>query len=154
MAEDKLSEVLKGVRLQIFCYILQQKNPVGVREIQRALRLKSASHAAYHLQALYDEGILLKTPQNTYLLEDRYRVNSIKINVLTEYFLFAGRFWPRTVFFASFLFFSLVISFILVLSNQKAIVLTYLVLSTVASLVIATIESIRQIQALPWESQN
>ena len=142
---------LSGVKLRIYCYLLQQGGPVGVRETQRALNLKTASHASYHLQKMYEDGLLEKTPQNTYLLLERFRVKSIRINVLTEYFLLRGRFWPRTVFFATYLLISLIIAIILMASQLFSVLNYYLILSTILSLAVAFFEIRRELRALPTE---
>lgn len=145
---------LKGVRLRIYCYLLQQDGPVGVREVQRILGLKSSSHSGYHLQKMLESGLVGQTPQNTYYLKDEYKVNSIKINVLTEYFLLWGRFWPRTVFFAVYLIMSLMFSIILITLDQFFILKIYIILSILLSLVVAALEIKRELKALPWDETN
>ena len=145
---------LKGVRLRIFCYLLQQDGPVGVREVQRTLGLKSSSHSGYHLQKMLELGLVGQTPQNTYYLKKEYKVNSIKINVLTEYFLLWGRFWPRTVFFAVYLVMSLLFSIILITLDQFVILKIYIILSILLSLMIAAFEIKRELKALPWDETN
>ena len=87
-AESK--EVLRGTTLEVYRFLLKSNEPVGVRELQRALNLSSPSVANYHLSKLEDAG-LLKREQggftvNKYLLE-----NSVKINrfLVPRYFFYA-----------------------------------------------------------------
>ena len=42
---EKQLEALKGITLKVYCFLLQANKPIGPRELQRALRLKSSSHA-------------------------------------------------------------------------------------------------------------
>jgi len=82
--------VLRGTTLEVYRFLLKSNEPVGVRELQRALNLSSPSVANYHLSKLEDAG-LLKREQggftvNKYLLE-----NSVKINrfLVPRYFFYA-----------------------------------------------------------------
>lgn len=151
MSDSKVIENLRGIRLRIYCYLLQQDEPVGVRQTQRALHLKSPSHASYHLQKLLDDEIVEKSPQNSYFLVNRYKVKSIKINVLSDYFLLAGRFWPRTAFYAIYLIVSMVISLVLLITSIETVLVYYLSLSLLVSVIIAIYEVYKQTNALPWE---
>jgi hypothetical protein len=130
---------------------LLQNDQVGVRETQRALNLKTASHASYHLQKLWEDDIVEKTPQNQYYLKEQYRVRSIQVNVLTDYFLVAGRFWPRTVFFATYLICSLLIALVLLHFELRDVLIYYLLISSILSLIVAIYEIMRQLRVLPWE---
>ncbi|MHA2029559.1 MAG: hypothetical protein ACW99A_06630 [Candidatus Kariarchaeaceae archaeon] len=163
MNEDEInqkSEILKpleelsGVRLRVFCYLLKQNEPVGVRETQRSLGLKTASHANYHLQKLVELKMVKQTPQNSYYLLPDYKIKSIRVNVLTDYLLIRGKFWPRTVFFASYLFFSLIIALILSYSDSIQILKIYGFISLVVSLIVTIFEVRRQLNALPWENEK
>jgi len=148
-APDPLSD-LKGLRLRIFCYLLQRDEKVGVREVQRALHLKTASHAAYHLSKLYETDIVDKTPDNQYILKDKYQQKSVQINVLVDYYLLAGRFWPRTVFYSSYLLISLILGIVLVFVGDLTVLKIYLLLSLVLAFVVSIYEVYRQMTALPW----
>ncbi len=117
-----------------------------------ALHLKTASHSGYHLQKMYELDILNKTPQNTYVLKPQFHTRSIKINVLTEYVLLAGKFWPKSVFFASYLVMSLLIGIVLIQMDMKDTLLVYLILSLIVSLFVVIVEVRRQVQSLPWET--
>jgi len=51
-------DVLRGTTLKVYRFMLKQKNPVGIREIQRGLRLSSPSLATYHLSKLEKAGLV------------------------------------------------------------------------------------------------
>ncbi len=163
MNEDEISykseifkplEELTGVRLRIFCYLIKQDEPVGVRSTQRSLGLKTASHANYHLQKLVDLKIAEQTPQNTYYLLPDYKIKSIKVNVLTDYMLIRGKFWPRTVYFATYLLISLFIAIVLSYSNSIGVLKIYIFLSIIVSLIVTIFEVKRQLNALPWDEDT
>jgi len=61
-------DVLKGKALKVYRFMLKQKNPVGIREVQRALTLSSPSLATYHLSKLEKAG-LVKQEQEGYVID-------------------------------------------------------------------------------------
>ncbi|MDH5404255.1 MAG: transcriptional regulator [Candidatus Heimdallarchaeota archaeon] len=142
---------LKGIRLKIFCYLLQQDEAVGVRETQRLFRLKTPSHADYHLQKLLEMGIVEKNSQNRYLLLDKYRVKSIRINVLSEYIMMLGRFWPKSIYFITYLITSFIFAIVLSFYQYHNILRIYLIISLLFNLIYASYEVRRQLKALPWD---
>jgi len=126
---------LEGIRLKIYCYILRVQEEVGITMVQRALGLKTASHAAYHLEKLEEMGILDKTKQNTYILNESYNTNSLQLLTLVDYYLINGRFWPKSAFLASFIVFSLLTSLVLLLLNLRIVVITFMILALLVTLV-------------------
>ena len=54
-AIDDIISSLKGTSLRVFVYAVKEGDDIGVRESQRRLGLKTASHAQYHLQRLYHQ---------------------------------------------------------------------------------------------------
>ncbi|MHA2503785.1 MAG: hypothetical protein ACXAE3_13070 [Candidatus Kariarchaeaceae archaeon] len=150
--DERLAD-LKGLRLRIFCYLLQE-GQVGVRQVQRALNLKSASHAAYHLTKLYETDIVNKTPDNRYKLKEEFQQKSVKINVMTEYYLLVGKFWPRTVFYSTYLVISLIIGLSLVFIDNLTVLRIYLILSLGLALAVSIYEVMHQLRALPWEEDD
>ncbi len=82
---------LGGTALRVFLYALKRQSPVGVRETQRALGLKSPSHANYHLQRLVQLNLLRQIPGTKYLIQEEFKtLRTIKISLLTEVYLFKG----------------------------------------------------------------
>jgi DNA-binding transcriptional ArsR family regulator len=82
-------EVLTGNTAQVYRYAIKQKKPIGVREVQRALRLSSPTLAAYHLDKLEEAGLLKQTP-------DGYIVEKL---VLENFFRFRQTLLPKHLFY-------------------------------------------------------
>src|SRR3972149_1045207 len=92
----QIESELKGKTLQIYWYMLRSPGShVGVREIQRALRLSSPSVAAHHLEKLVSLGLVDKTRTGEYYLTQEVRVG------LLRFFTRMGRFLvPRYLFYS------------------------------------------------------
>jgi predicted DNA-binding transcriptional regulator len=54
------TDVLRGLTLKVYKYILKNSNPSGIREIQRALHLSSPTLALYHVNKLEEAGLIRK----------------------------------------------------------------------------------------------
>ena len=97
MGEQK--EVLRGLTLRIYKFILRSDKPVGIREVQRALNLSSPTLALYHMNKLEEAGLIKKEPEgfvaNRVILENLIRFRRILI--------------PRNFFYTIFLISSLII---------------------------------------------
>ena len=108
--EDIISS-LTGIALRVFVYAVKKGKNIGVRETQRDLGLKTASHAQYHLQRLEQIKLLERNDNNKYNLPEEYEnLRSLKIGILTEIYVFKGWMIPSLGLFAGFLGASLVIS--------------------------------------------
>ena len=81
MASEDHADILKGTTLKVYRYLLERSEPVGVREVQRALNLSSSSLATYHLSKLEDSG-LLRRENGDYLVDKVLFENSIRISHL------------------------------------------------------------------------
>lgn len=92
MKAENPERVLKGTTLDVCLFLVKAGNPVGVREIQRALKLSSASVATYHLTKLEEAGFLRQE-------EGGYTVTKIilKDNIRIGHFLI-----PRYFFYSVF----------------------------------------------------
>lgn len=88
---------LRGNTLRVYWYILSQNEPVGVREVQRAIGMSSPSVASHHLSKLVDLELVEKKPDNSYEMK-----RFVKVGVLRNFIEFRGRFLPRYVFIAVF----------------------------------------------------
>jgi DNA-binding Lrp family transcriptional regulator len=96
MSEQK--EVLRGLTLKVYKFVLRSDRPVGIREVQRALNLSSPTLALYHINKLEEAG-LIKKEMNGYtadrvILENLIRFRRILI--------------PRNFFYMIFLVTSLI----------------------------------------------
>ena len=108
---DDLISSLTGTALRVFLYSLKKAKNVSVRETQRDLGLKTASHSQYHLQRLEQLGFLEKNQNNRYNLKEEYEnLRSLKIGILTEIYVFKGWMIPSLGFFSGFLASSLIIT--------------------------------------------
>lgn len=58
MGESK--DVLRGLTLRVYRFILKNEKPVGIREVQRALNLSSPTLALYHMNKLEEAGFIRK----------------------------------------------------------------------------------------------
>ncbi len=79
MSDNESTDILKGNALEIYRLLLKAKKPLGIREIQRALKLSSPSIAQYHLSKLEYAGFVKKEAGN-YVI-DRITLDScVKIS--------------------------------------------------------------------------
>jgi len=66
MAKKKTATLPTGTALQIYLLLVSSKEPMGVREIQTKIGLKSPSTVKYHLDRLRKEGLVYQTPDGRY----------------------------------------------------------------------------------------
>lgn len=92
----QIESALKGKTLLIYWHMLKASgSKVGVREIQRSLRLSSPSVAAHHLDKLISLGLVDKSRTGEYYLTQEVRVG------LLRFFTRMGRFLvPRYLFYS------------------------------------------------------
>ena len=74
-------EVLTGNTAQVYRYAIKQRKPIGVREVQRALKLSSPTLAAYHLDKLEEAGLLKQTSEG-YIVEKLVLENFVRLRQL------------------------------------------------------------------------
>ena len=81
-------EVLVGKTLRVYKYAIKQDKPIGVREVQRALKFKSPTSASYHLVKLEEAGLLKQTADG-YVVEKMVLDNYIKLRrmLISKYLL-------------------------------------------------------------------
>lgn len=53
-------DVLRGLTLKVYRFILKNDRPVGIREVQRGLNLSSPTLALYHINKLEEAGFIKK----------------------------------------------------------------------------------------------
>jgi len=58
--QSEPKDVLRGLTLKIYRFILKNDKPVGIREVQRALNLSSPTLALYHMNKLEEAGLIKK----------------------------------------------------------------------------------------------
>ncbi|MHA1868815.1 MAG: hypothetical protein ACTSVB_11665 [Candidatus Heimdallarchaeaceae archaeon] len=117
--EHDIIAELKGTALRIFLFLLKN-NEIGIRDAQRKLGLKSASHVQYHLQRFEHLGIVEKMVNSRYCLTPKYsELRSIKLGLLTEIYIYKGAIIPSIGFFSGALFTILIFSLIFYFQVSK-----------------------------------
>jgi DNA-binding transcriptional ArsR family regulator len=95
MSELDDEDLLKGLTLKVYRLALKKGKPVGVREVQRSLKLSSPTLAAYHLEKLENGGLLKKNA-------DGYIVNRVYLrNLLRLRTMLIPRYFFHSIFFLS-----------------------------------------------------
>jgi len=96
--EPELEYALRGKAWKVYWYLLKNGQPVGVREVQRALHFSSPSVAYHHLEQLRELGLVEKQEiGGHYVL-----VSQVKIGVLRHYVKLGRLLFPRYFFYAVF----------------------------------------------------
>jgi DNA-binding transcriptional ArsR family regulator len=89
---DDSAGVLKGTTLEIYRLMLKTNKPLGIREVQRALKLSSPSVAQYHITKLEQVGLVKKDAGN-------YVVNRVLLDSCIKISRFLV---PRYLFYSVF----------------------------------------------------
>lgn len=95
MKDDVVDSKLKGNTLRVYIYVLKRRR-VGVREVQRSLKLSNPSLALYHLNKLKELG-LVREDGGEYEL-----INEVKVDVMRDFLRFGTLLVPRFVMYAVF----------------------------------------------------
>jgi DNA-binding transcriptional ArsR family regulator len=90
MSSEDIEDILKGLTLRVYRYVLKNKKETGVREVQRALKLSSPTLAVYHLEKLEQAG-LVKRGASGYVVDRVYLRNLIRFRrlLVPRYFFYA-----------------------------------------------------------------
>ena len=96
MSDQK--DVLRGLTLKVYKFVLRSEKPVGIREVQRALDLSSPTLALYHMNKLEEAG-LIKKEANGYVADRVILENLVRFRRILI---------PRNFFYMIFLLTSLV----------------------------------------------
>lgn len=96
--EADLEYALRGKAWKVYWFLLKNGNPVGVREVQRALHFSSPSIAFHHLEQLRDLGLVEKQEVGGHYT----LVGEVKIGVLRHYVKLGKLLFPRYFFYALF----------------------------------------------------
>lgn len=96
--ETELEYALRGKAWKVYWLLLKNGQPVGVREVQRALHFSSPSIAFHHLEQLRELGLVEKQE-----VGGHYQlVGQVKIGVLKHYVKLGKLLFPRYFFYALF----------------------------------------------------
>lgn len=86
-------DVLRGKTMRVYRYVLKNRKPTGVREVQRALKFSSPRLASYHLNKLEDAGLVKKTIDG-YVVERVFLQHSVRLwSLLVPRYLFYSVFF-------------------------------------------------------------
>lgn len=90
MASSDAEDILRGKTLDVYRYVLKNRRPSGVREVQRALKFSSPRLAFYHLNKLEEAGLLKKSVDG-YILERVVLQNSVRLRrlLIPRYFFYS-----------------------------------------------------------------
>ncbi|MFQ6080353.1 MAG: hypothetical protein ACE5OW_01630 [Candidatus Bathyarchaeia archaeon] len=90
MSSEEVDDVLRGLTLKVYRFVLKHEGPIGTREVQRALKLSSPSLAAYHLNKLKDAG-LLRRKEGDYVVDKVFLRNVIRFRrmLIPRYFFYS-----------------------------------------------------------------
>lgn len=102
MSESK--DILIGLTLKVYKFILKNDKPVGIREVQRALKLSSPTLALYHINKLEEAGFI-KKELNGYVADRIILKNLIRLRrvLIPRNFFYTVFFVTSLVFLAVFL---------------------------------------------------
>lgn len=89
MSKEKI--VLGPTSMRIYTELLKSRRPMGVRELQRRVGLKSPSTVKYHLDRLIEAGLVEKLADGT------YRAIKSQSTVLALYTSIRGMLMPRII---------------------------------------------------------
>ncbi|MBS7645126.1 MAG: hypothetical protein QW569_00305 [Candidatus Bathyarchaeia archaeon] len=96
--EGLVESELKGKTLTVYWHLLRRGDePIGVRDLQRALGFSSPSVAFHHLEKLRRLGLLKKNITGDYVLAQR-----VKVGVLKQFVGIGKVMLPRYLFYAVF----------------------------------------------------
>lgn len=124
MSESK--DVLRGLTLKVYRFILKNDKPVGIRGVQRALNLSSPTLALYHINKLEEAGFI-KKELNGYVADRIILENLIRLR---------GVLIPRNFFYTVFLVTSLI--FLVVFLRPSILTREYIFSLGVVSVAAAT----------------
>jgi len=90
MSSGEPEDVLRGLTLKVYHYVLRSGHEVGIREVQRALKLSSPTLAVYHLEKLEQAGFLKKGAMG-YTVDKIYVRNLVRLRnlLIPKYFFYA-----------------------------------------------------------------
>lgn len=101
---DDQKDVLRGLTLKVYKYVVKSGKPVGIREIQRALGLSSPTLALYHVNKLEEAG-LIKKYLNGYVADKIVLENLVRLrrSLVPRHFFYSVFFLTALVIMIIFL---------------------------------------------------
>jgi DNA-binding transcriptional ArsR family regulator len=120
-------DVLRGLTLKVYRFVLKHDRPVGIREVQRALNLSSPTLALYHIGKLEEAGLVKKEL-------DGYVADRVILENLVRFrkFLIPRNFF-YTIFFATSLLFLIVFLRPPIFTREYVFAIGVIIIATVTS---------------------
>lgn len=87
---------ISTVTWNVYLYILTSREPIGVREVWRELKLSSPSLAQYHINRLLEFGMITQTREGKYVASEEKRIETLR-----SFVLLYGKLIPRLVFYGA-----------------------------------------------------
>ena len=109
-------ELMQGKTLRIYWFLLEHPS-TGIREIDRQLAFNSPSTVLYHVNKLFDAGLIKKTAQDKY-----YVAEPINRGIFSLYLKIGSRMIPRIIFYLSFLIMTCILYLFIVLTRSPSII--------------------------------
>jgi hypothetical protein len=94
--EGRRKRSISTASWNVYLHILTSREPVGVREVWRELRLSSPSLAQYHVNRLLELGMITQTSEGKYVANEERRIEALR-----GFLLLHGRLVPRLVFYGA-----------------------------------------------------
>ena len=96
MENERIASQLKGNTLRVYWYLLRSpKNSVGPRDVQRTLGFSSPALAAYHLDKLYELGLVEKVSGEYHLTK------VVDVGILKQFVKVGAFLVPRHILYAT-----------------------------------------------------
>jgi len=80
----------------VYLYVLTSREPIGVRDVWRELKLSSPSLAQYHVNKLLELNMIIQTREGKYVASEEKRVEALR-----SFVLLYGKLIPRLVFYGA-----------------------------------------------------
>ena len=94
---EELDAQLRGTTYRVLVYLLNRKEPVGVRELQRDLKMSSSGQAGYHVDKLLRLGLATKNEYGSYVAVREVKADLLGVTVKIRRFRL-----PRYLFYSVF----------------------------------------------------
>ena len=107
---------LKGNTLRVYLFMVENRKPIGIREVQKKLEFSSPTLAAYHLEKLENLGLIIKAPNGYSLTKE------VKIGTLSQIVKFGSLLLPRYTFYTVF-FSAMLICYLALRLTEKGFIL-------------------------------
>jgi DNA-binding Lrp family transcriptional regulator len=97
-------DIMRGLTLKVYKFILKNNRPVGIREVQRALGLSSPTLALYHINKLEEAGFI-KKELNGYVADRIILENLVRLRrvLIPRNFFYTVFFMTSLIFLVVFL---------------------------------------------------